>query len=54
MMKYLKPIVLTQKTALLLEATQTYKDIYGKERKAGDQWLITSQNTDAHLLDIYE
>jgi len=46
MVKYLKPVVLTQKTALHIEATQTYKDIYGKERKAGDQWLLTLQITD--------
>lgn len=50
--KYLKPDILTQKTALFLEATQTYKDIYGIERKAGDQWLITLKNTDIHLQDV--
>jgi len=37
-----------------LRARQTYTDIYKKERKAGDEWLITIQDSESHLLDVYE
>ena len=33
-----KARVLTEKVALHLEATKTFVDVFGKERKAGQQW----------------
>lgn len=46
--------IINQSTALLLQAKQTYKDIYGKVRKAGEQWLVTSEDSSIHILDVYE
>jgi major vault protein len=46
--------IIDDTTALLLEAKQTFKDIYGVERKAGEQWLITNKQTSTHILDVYE
>jgi len=49
-----KAIVLTEKNALQLRAIRTFKDIFGKERKAGDEWLITMKDTEAHIPDVSE
>lgn len=38
----------------MLQANQTYTDVYGKDRKAGEQWIITVDQTSSHLLDVYE
>jgi len=40
--------------ALLLQAKQTFKDVYGKERKAGEEWLVTSHDASCHILDVHE
>jgi len=40
--------------AILLQAHQTFKDVYGKERKAGEMWLITNEITSTHIVDVYE
>jgi len=29
-------------------------DIYGVERKAGEQWLVTSGDASVHIIDVYE
>lgn len=49
-----KAYTLTDKVALYLRATRNYKDIYGIERKAGDEWLITNDHKDLHILDVNE
>jgi major vault protein len=49
-----KAIVLTEKKALHLRASRTFKDVFGKERKAGDEWLITIKDTEAHIPDVNE
>lgn len=41
--------VLDNKTALVLRATKTFTDVYGKDRKAGEEWLITNDMTEAHI-----
>ena len=46
--------LLTDKTALHLRATKTFKDIYNNVRKAGEEWLITNKQTEAHIPDVYE
>jgi len=46
--------VLTSKKALHLRATKTFKDAYGKERKAGEEWLITNDVSERHIIEIYE
>ena len=46
--------ILTDKKALHLRATQTFVDVFGKERKAGSEWLVTLNDTETHIPDIYE
>jgi len=46
--------ILTERTALHLEALQSYKDRFNVERKSGEQWLITIKDTEAFLPDVYE
>jgi len=49
-----KAIILTDRTAIHVRALRTFKDVYNKERKAGEEWLITSANSDTHIPDVYE
>jgi major vault protein len=46
--------ILTEKKALQLEALDTFVDILGKKRKAGEQWLITISDASTHIPDIHE
>jgi major vault protein len=46
--------VLTEKTALHLRAIRTFVDVFGKKRKAGDEWLITLAEAETHIPDVYE
>jgi major vault protein len=46
--------VLNEQTALHLRALQNFKDFYGKERKAGEEWLIDKTVKDVHILDAQE
>jgi len=47
-------VVLTDKTALHLRANRTFTDVFGKERKAGEEWLVTIQEAETHIPDVYE
>jgi major vault protein len=49
-----KAIVLTERKALHLRATKTFVDIYKKQRKAGEEWLVTLQDSSTHIPDVYE
>lgn len=49
-----RPFVINDSRAIHLRALQNFVDTYGKERKAGEEWLITSKDTSHHVLDIYE
>lgn len=49
-----KAIVLTEKTALQLKATHTFVDVFGKARKAGEEWLVTHNDREIHIPDVYE
>ena len=49
-----RPFILTDSRAIQLRATQNFVDVYKKERKAGEEWLVTLQQTSFHLLDVYE
>jgi len=46
--------ILTDKKALHLKATRTFTDVFGKERKAGEEWLVTSAEAETHIPDVYE
>jgi major vault protein len=47
-------VILTEKKALHLRASRTFADVYGVERKAGEEWLITSAHAAKHIPDVYE
>lgn len=49
-----KAIVLTEKKAIQLRAVKSFKDVYDRERKAGEEWLLTIRDTDTHIPDVYE
>jgi major vault protein len=46
--------VLTDKRALHLRAKLSFTDIYGVERKAGQEWLVTAAVADSHIPDVFE
>jgi major vault protein len=46
--------VLTDKKALHLQALKTFNDVFGKLRKAGEEWLVTLQQAETHIPDVYE
>jgi major vault protein len=49
-----KAIKLTNKQALHLTAVKFYKDVYGKEHRAGEEWLILPSQTTWHVIDVFE
>mmetsp|Transcript_51631 Transcript_51631/g.129541 ORF Transcript_51631/g.129541 Transcript_51631/m.129541 type:complete len:817 (+) Transcript_51631:186-2636(+) len=46
--------ILTRAKALHLRATRTFVDVFGTARKAGEEWLVTHMDTEAHIPDIFE
>jgi len=50
----LNAYVLTEKKALHLRATRNFKDVFGKTRRAGEEWLVTFKEAETHILDVYE
>jgi major vault protein len=50
----LNAVVLTDKKALHLRATRTFTDVFGKNRKAGEEWLVTLNDAETHIPDVYE
>lgn len=46
--------VLTDKKAVSLRAMASFKDIYGVQRKAGEEWLVTKEMAEVHIRDVYE
>ncbi len=49
-----KAYVLTPQKALHLRASRTFKDIYGRNRLAGSEWLVTIDDAETHIPDVYE
>ncbi|KAG8513638.1 Major vault protein [Galemys pyrenaicus] len=47
-------VILTEKTALHLRARQNFRDLRGVARRTGEEWLVTVQDTEAHVPDVYE
>jgi hypothetical protein len=39
---------------LHLRALQDFKDFYGNQRKAGEEWLVDKSVKDVHILDAHE
>jgi len=50
----LNAYVLTEKKAIHLRATRTFRDVFKKERKAGEEWLVTFNDAETHIPDVYE
>jgi len=50
----LNAFVLTEKKAIHLRATRTFVDAFKKERKAGEEWLVTNAMGETHIPDVYE
>lgn len=48
------PRHLALQTALHLRARQNFRDFRGVTRRSGEEWLVTTQDTDAHVPDVYE
>jgi len=46
--------ILTPQKALHLRATKTFTDVYGHRRPAGSEWLVTIDDAEAHIPDVYE
>lgn len=46
--------VLTERKALHLRAKRTFTDVFGRQRKAGDEWLVTFEDAEIHIPDVYE
>ncbi|ESN94932.1 hypothetical protein HELRODRAFT_102919 [Helobdella robusta] len=46
--------VLNDKTALHVRALKTFKDDFGVTRRNGEEWLIKSTDTEAHIPNVYE
>lgn len=40
--------------ALHMRALKTFRDIKDETRKTGEEWLISFEDTDAHIPDVYE
>jgi major vault protein len=49
-----KARVLTDKTALQIRATKTFTDVFNRKRKAGEEWLVTLEDAETHIPDVYE
>jgi len=48
------PILITEDKALILRASQNFLDFYNVERKAGEEWLLTIEDSSTHIIDIFE
>jgi len=48
------PVILTAKDALHLTALREFKDRFGKIHKAGDEWLVTSEQSESYLIHVEE
>ncbi|XP_066433020.1 major vault protein isoform X2 [Eleutherodactylus coqui] len=46
--------VLTDKKALHIRATKTFRDEKSKLRRTGEEWLVTMDDTEAYIPNVYE
>jgi len=49
-----KPHTFADDYGIILKALQNFTDVYGIERKAGEEWLITNKLSCTHIIDVYE
>ena len=50
----LKAKILTEKTAIHVKALKSFKDQLGKQRKNGEEYLITLEDMESFIPDVYE
>mmetsp|Transcript_52982 Transcript_52982/g.110505 ORF Transcript_52982/g.110505 Transcript_52982/m.110505 type:complete len:685 (-) Transcript_52982:1188-3242(-) len=48
------PMVLTPRLAIHLRARRTFVDALGRQRRAGEEWLFTSEDCETHIQDVHE
>lgn len=53
-MDVVKAYVLSEKTALHVRAIRSFTDRFKKNRKTGEEWLITLKDTEAHIPSVNE
>lgn len=46
--------VVTDNKALHLRALKTFTDDFGQKQNNDDEWLLTKQQTQTHILNVYE
>ena len=46
--------VLTERKALHLKAKRTFQDVFNRQRRAGDEWLVTISDAEIHIPDVFE
>ncbi|KAM9168714.1 major vault protein isoform 1-T2 [Mergus octosetaceus] len=46
--------VLTDKKALHLRAVRTFEDAQGRVRRTGEEWLVTQQQSEAYVPEVFE
>jgi major vault protein len=46
--------ILSEKKALQLQAIRTFTDKFGRQRKAGEEWLVTVKDAETHIPDVHE
>jgi major vault protein len=49
-----KAVVLTPMTSLHLVATNSFTDIFNRQRMAAEEWLVTMSNCETYIPDVYE
>jgi len=50
----LQATILTEKTAIHVKALKSFKDQLGKQRKNGEEYLITLEDMESFIPDVYE
>jgi major vault protein len=46
--------ILDDEKSLYLMADRNFVDVYGNKRKAGEEWIITNQISNSHIIDVHE
>ena len=49
-----KGVIITHNNALQVRAKSDFTDYYGTKRRAGEEWLITNDMAEVHIVDVYE
>ena len=53
-LRVVEGVALSPVRALHLRARVTFTDVYGRERQAGEEWLVTEKDAPMHLPHVYE